>query len=203
MSEETDPADPDRPPSDEAAAARRRRGPRKATPEHLRNAALHYLERSASSEENLRRVLMRKVQRSARHHGTDAAEGAAAVEHLIKRFRETGLLDDTGFAEARAQSLRERGQSARSIRFKLIAKGVPAAVADEAVVAVDGPDASGAEREAAVRLARKRRLGPFADPERRTERREKDLAALARAGFSYDIALEVIDADPADLEAER
>lgn len=196
MSDDRYPADPDNP----DAPRRRRRGPRKATPEHLRNAALHYLERFASSEDNLRRVLMRKVQRSAHHHGTDAAEGAAAVEHLIQRFRETGLLDDASFAEARTRSLRERGQSARAIRFKLLAKGVPAAVAEDAVREIDGADASGAEREAAVTLARKRRLGPFADPAKRAERREKDLAALARAGFSYDIALEVVDADPADLE---
>ena len=182
--------------------AKRRRGPRKATPDHLRNAALHYLERFASSEDNLRRVLMRKVWRSAHHHGTDTAEGAAAVEDIIRRFRETGLLDDAQYAEARARSLRDRGQTARSIRFKLIEKGVAAAEAEQAIGAIDGADSSGAEREAAVRYARKRRLGPFADPERRAARREKDLAAMARAGFSYDVAQEVVDADPEDVADE-
>ena len=49
---------------------------------------------------------------------------------------------------------------------------------------------------AAFKLARKRRLGPFREPdsEVRAERREKDLATLARAGFSYDVAQQVIDA---------
>lgn len=192
--------DPSQIPDD--SATRRRRGPRKATPEHLRNAALHYLERFASSEDNLRRVLMRKVRRSAHHHGTDTAEGEAAVEDIIRRFRETGLLDDTQYAEARARSLRDRGQSARSIRFKLIEKGIAAAEAEQAIGAIDGADSSGAEREAAVRYARKRRLGPFADPARRAERREKDLAAMARAGFSFDTAQEVVDADPEDVADE-
>ena len=49
---------------------------------------------------------------------------------------------------------------------------------------------------AAFKLARKRRLGPFREPDSdaRAERREKDLATLARAGFSFDVAQQVIDA---------
>jgi regulatory protein len=55
-----------------------------------------------------------------------------------------------------------------------------------------------AELEAAATYARRRRLGPHRrDPEARAERRERDLAALARAGFSYAIAQQIIDADPA------
>ena len=58
----------------------KRRLPRQATAAYLENAALHYLERFASSSANLRRVLMRKVARSARAHGTDPAEGAGLVD---------------------------------------------------------------------------------------------------------------------------
>lgn len=203
MPEDSDPTDAADVASGDEPNKRRRRGPRKATPDHLRNAALHYLERFASSEDNLRRVLLRKVRRSANHHGTDPADGAEIVEDLIRRFRETGLLDDDVYAEGRARSLRERGQSARAIRAKLMQKGIDAASAEQAIAGIDGADASGAEWQAAVTYARKRRLGPFADPARRAERREKDMAALARAGFSFDIAQEVVDAERADLEAEE
>lgn len=51
-------------------------------------------------------------------------------------------------------------------------------------------------------LARRRRLGPF----RRTgreEHREKDMAALGRAGFGYQIARKVVDAeDPDAIQTE-
>ncbi len=50
---------------------------------------------------------------------------------------------------------------------------------------------------AALRYARRRRLGPFCRGDR-FERREKDLAALARAGFGVAFARPVIDADDAD-----
>ena len=49
------------------------------------------------------------------------------------------------------------------------------------------------EWQAALALARRRRLGPFRPAADRAEHRTRDLAALARAGFNYDLARKVID----------
>jgi regulatory protein len=49
---------------------------------------------------------------------------------------------------------------------------------------------------AALALAKRRRLGPFRSPGVRAANRMRDLAALGRAGFAYDIARQVIDGDP-------
>ncbi len=174
----------------------KRKAPRKATPRYLENAALHYLERFATSAENLHRVLMRKVERSARHHGADRDEGARIVEDLIGRFLESGLLDDRLYSEGRVRTFRRRGNSTRTIRAKLLAKGVPFDVIEAALKGGDP------ESAAAARLARRKRLGPWRAACARKERREKDMAALARAGFSYDAALEIIDAETVeDLES--
>jgi len=185
----------------------RNRAPRKATPKYLENAALYYLSRYATSTENLRRVMMLKVMRSAKHHGTDVEDGAALIEAMIGRFLGSGLLDDWAYARTRADSLHRRGNSARSIRGKLKQKGV-----DDDVIAAaldargeDSEDGEDPELTAAVTLAKRRRLGPFSQEARRAESptgtkkelseetREKHLAALARAGFSYDVARRVID----------
>ena len=46
-------------------------------------------------------------------------------------------------------------------------------------------------------------LGPFRRAEERAERRDRDIAAMGRAGFDWDTARKVIDAaDAADLEAD-
>ncbi len=56
---------------------------------------------------------------------------------------------------------------------------------------------------AALACARRRRLGPYRPPTERKPKREKDLASLARAGFAYDIARRVVEAETAeDLERE-
>jgi regulatory protein len=173
-----------------------RRAPRKATPRHLENAALWYLARYQATARALERVLLRRVERSARHHGTDAAEGRAFIADLIARYRRAGLLDDAAFARARAASLQARGVSQRRIRARLREKGAGEAEIDAALAALAGADPeANPDLAAARRTARRRRLGPFRGAAEREARREKDLAALARAGFSYDIARAVIDGD--------
>ena len=171
-----------------------RRKPRKATAAYLERVALWYLERYAASSAGLRRVLERRVDRSATEHGTDSDEGREMVRALIERFERVGLLDDRQFAENRARSLHERGTSVRMIRSKLMAKGIAPHLIDGAVDALSD-DLGDLNVLAAVRYARRRRLGVFRDPAKREERREKDLAAMARAGFGYDTARQIVDAD--------
>lgn len=178
-----------------AETARRRREPRRATPDYLERAALHYLERFATSSANLRRVLMAKVTRSARAHGTDPEEGAAFVDGLIERYRRSGLLDDRGYADMKAGSLRRRGVSARGVRAKLAAKGLDPDIVEHALERVDEDAATDPDLQAAVKLARRRRLGPFRDPRHRAACRERDMAALGRAGFDFETARRVVDAD--------
>lgn len=181
-------------PSSDRTRIRPRRGPRKVTPSYLENAALAYLQRFASSTENLRRVLMRKVIRSARHHGTDADEGARLVEALIARYVRAGLLDDRLYAETKTRSLQRRGASGRMIRVTLRAKGLDADLVEAAVA--DRTEGEGdPDLAAAVNLARRRRLGPWRPSSQRAERRDRDLAALARAGFPFEVARIVVDAE--------
>ncbi|MBO6561612.1 MAG: RecX family transcriptional regulator [Nisaea sp.] len=188
----------------EAAKGKPRRAkkvPKRITESYLKNVALWYLERYASSAANLRNVLMRRVRVSSAHHGTDPAEGAAMVEELIRRYGEAGILDDRLFAETRARSLAARGGSARMIQRKLMEKGVASADIDAALEAVR--EEGTGELDAAFRYARRRRIGPFRSAEKRAETRDRDLAALARQGFPFEIAAKVVDAESVEaLEAE-
>lgn len=179
---------------------------RKITERSIENAALFHLQRFATSAGNLKRVLMRKVRRAARAHGGDCedgliADGASIVDVVVSRFVQAGLLDDFRYAEGRAASLHRRGMSAGRIRQKLAQKGVGAEAADHALAALaaeTATEAAALDLTAAVNLARRRRLGPFRAPVDRPRMREKDLAALARAGFGYHLAVTVIDADCPD-----
>ncbi len=198
----------------------KRRGPRKATPKYLRNSALYYLERYASSSGHLRRLLLAKVARSARAHGADpeldpgidAEAGAAAVEALIAELLGAGLLDAARYAGERARILHRRGASMRAIRAGLRAKEIEADDIESALAALR-EEAAEPELAAALAYARRRRLGPYRGPDARAglreqgqrdkDLREKDLAALGRKGFGYDLARRVIEAgDLAELEDE-
>ena len=174
----------------------RRRGPRKATPKRLERAALHYLERYASSSENLRRVLMRRVERSARKYGTDREEGATAVDEIVRKFTELGYLNDKAYAEMRVAGLHRRGTSGRAIRYRLTLKGVPEDDIEAALEAL-AEDVVDPDRSAAIAYARRRRIGPWRR-DNRDRFRDRDLAALGRQGFSFDVALWIVDAESSD-----
>jgi regulatory protein len=161
--------------------------PKKITKSYLHNAALYYLQRYATSAANLRRVLMRKVKKSCAHHGQNEAECVPLVDELIERFAATGLIDDAVYARGRAESLRRQGRSKQAIHAKLQVKGLKKTQIDEALAIVDLEE--DAELRAALHLARKKKLGPWrvkdADP-------KKEMAAMGRAGFSFDVARKVL-----------
>ena len=77
-----------------------------------------------------------------------------------------------------------------------------ALVAVDQALDADRAETPKAELHAACAYARRRRLGPWHVSEREA-RRERDLAALARQGYSVDTARQVIDAPSVEeLEAE-
>lgn len=159
---------------------------------------MRYLERYAASARHLERLLLAKVRRSAERHGTDAKAGADFVRALIERLAGAGILDDLRYAQGKASSLRRRGGSRRSIRAALAARGIARDDVEAAIAAADeAGEAQEPDLAAARRFAERRRLGPWRRADR-AEHRLKDLAAMGRAGFAYDLARQVIDGAPED-----
>ncbi|RKG73141.1 regulatory protein RecX [Corallococcus terminator] len=191
-----DPTDRD---GDRRREPRKPKPPRKVSARYLENAALHYLKRYAATVSQLKRVLMRRVDRSVKFHGGDRAEAVGWVEALTQKLIRNNLINDGAYAETKAHSLRASGRSARVITQKLRMKGVAQELVQQKVAEAT-QDVS--EDAAALIWARKKRLGPFRrDASTRADNRQRDLAALARAGFSFTIAKRVIDgtADEAPL----
>ncbi len=152
----------------------------------MEEQALRYLDRFDASAARLTRVLSCAVQKRARAEGFDPAPLLTFIPELVARYTASGLLDDRRFAHNLGRSLVERGASRAKIRAKLGERGI-APTTIEQVLAELVPDAD-TELEAARALVRRRRLGSerqraATDPDVR-----RDLAVLARAGFSYEIA---------------
>lgn len=172
--------------------------PRKMTQARLTNIALHYLDRYASSAQNLKRVLQRRVYKASLYHeDLDIKTAHGWIDDLIERYLRSGLLNDLAYAETRARALMARGTAGRVIRIKLMEKGIAPDTIDQALKALEEEHAD-PELAAAIKLARRRRLGPYADPAKREDKKDKDMAALARAGFGYDMAQRIVECDDKD-----
>lgn len=167
--------------------------PKKISKTYLENAALYYLQRYATSAENLKRVLMRKVKKSCAFHQVPPEDFAPLVDDLVARYTASGLLDDAVFARARVMSLRRQGLSKQAIVAKLQIKGLSKSQIENALRLVD-EDHEDPEMAAALACARRKKLGPWRKaPLTDPKDRQKELAALGRAGFSYETARRALD----------
>jgi len=182
--------------------------PPKVDPASLEKAAVRHLQRYVATAEQLRRVLRRRLDRAVRlgdpEDLPDVEQVREDIEVVIARMQTAGLVDDRKLAFALAAELLRRGSSVPLIRMKLRQKGIEGELLDEAITSVLATSREAGidpELAAATAYARRRRLGPFRlRVAERAERRQKDLAALARRGFGYGVAKRVIDAeDPGDL----
>lgn len=190
MSEsETDWQDEDTGKAKRSEKDRKRRLPRKMTQRRLHNIALAYLDRYETSEAGFRAVLERRVFKAAIAHDENPDTYASMIEDEVKKALDAGFVNNARFATNQVYQQRGRGASARAISARLKAKGVE----DDLIQgALEGDERD--DDAAAIRYARRRRLGPYRLKDR-AERRERDMAALCRAGFSFGLAARVIDGD--------
>lgn len=191
---------------------RKAKKPRKISPDYLRNVALFYLERFAGTTYTLRQVLERRIRKAERFYEPEPAlrqQWDTWLDEVIAFCQEQGFVDDAVFAKARAKSLFHKGNSSRQIRAKLREKGVSTERIDAALAGLSENNAEGEATDliAARRYLQRRRRGAYRtnrpkDSDALHALYKKDLAALARVGFSYDIAKTALEDDIKDDRAE-
>jgi regulatory protein len=162
--------------------------PRPIDAEGLENLALGYVGRFATSRAKLIAYLRRKLREREW-----ASEEAPNLEAIADRLVTLRYVDDEAYASMKSGAMQRRGLGRRRIADALRQDGISEDLSSNAA-----PDA--VERwEAAHRLARRKRIGPFADdvPDRPT--REKQLAAFLRAGHDLDLARRWVDSPPGEL----
>ena len=169
-----------------------KRGPRRrALPPldegRLNELALRYVGRFATTRAKLRTYLARKV----RERGWDGPRDPDFAA-IAERFADQGYVDDSSFALAKSQSLTVRGYGKRRVIEALKAAGVEEG---ESAAARDHADAGAVS--AALRFARRRKVGPFADSTPRDPReRQKSLSAMVRAGHAFELARAILAMPP-------
>jgi regulatory protein len=172
-------------------AGRRRRPPAPLDEAALRDLALAYAARFATTRAKLLRYLARKLKERGW-----AGDRPADPEALADRLVALGYVDDVAFAAMKGRAMAARGLGRRRVVETLAAAGVAPEHRGEA-------PGEAAALATAIAFARRRRLGPFArvisdDP----AVRQKAMAAMLRAGHTLEAARKVLAARTAqDVEA--
>lgn len=175
-----------------ATRGRRRTAAKPIDARQIDELALAYAARFATTAAKLESYLKRKL-RERGYIDEHGGEGEPDVAGVVARCVAHGYVDDAVYGRARASGLLARGYGARRVEAALRGAGL-----DEALRARFAPGEA-ARRAAALRFARKRGFGPLGavrdePPEAAHKRREKQLAAMLRAGHDFAAARTVIDA---------
>lgn len=97
-----------------------------------------------------------------------------------------------------------KGFSAQKILYQCRVKGLSNTLSKDTLDSIDQIESNESninpDTLAAQRFAKKKRIGPFRTKEKTPDLIRRELSALARAGFSYDIAKKTIECESDEIE---
>ena len=146
--------------------------------------AIYYLSKYSSSKKNLEFILKKKIRRLSdekkiRFHLYNE------IQIIIEKLEKLNLINDQVFVESKIQSLQYQAKSKNYIKQYLLQKGIDKQLIEEQI-SLFYENNKNLEKENALKFAKKRNLLD------NDQDYQKKLSKMARAGFSYNIAKEIL-----------
>ena len=161
------------------------------TIEDIRKFSYSYLEKYSPSKQQLRTYLFKKLVKKNQKISSKK-EIFNLIDSVIASLDDQKLLSDKYYSDVKSKAFLKRGYSLNKIRYSLIKKGI-----DEKYIKASISKIKENESEpdffSAIKICKKRRIGPNREESNRALFYKKDISILARSGFSYEISKRVLE----------
>ena len=161
-----------------------------ATIDEIRNFAYSYLEKYNPSKQQLKTYLFKKLIK-INQKKSSKREVFNLIDSVISSLIDQKFLNDEYYSDAKSKALLRKGYSLNKIRYSLIKRGI-----DEKYIKASISKIKENESEpdffSAIKICKKRRIGPNREESNRPLFYKKDISILARSGFSYEISKKVL-----------
>ena len=162
-----------------------------ATIDEIRNFSYSYLEKYSPSRQQLRTYLFKKLIKK-NYKISNKREIFNLIDSVISSLVDQKFLSDKYYSDTKSKAFLKRGYSLNKIRYNLIKKGI-----DEKYIRASISKIKENESEpdffSAIKICKKRRIGPNREESNRSLFYKKDISILARSGFSYEISKKVLE----------
>jgi regulatory protein len=161
-----------------------------ATIDDIRNFSYSYLEKYSPSKQQLRIYLFKKLIK-INQRKSSKKEIFNLIDSVITSLVDQKLLSDRYYSDAKSKAFLKRGYSLNKIRYNLIKKGIDEKYIKDSISKIK-EDESDPDFFSAIKICKRRRIGPCREESNRTLFYKKDISILARSGFSYEISKKVL-----------
>ena len=161
------------------------------TIEDIKNFAYAYLEKYNPSKQQLRTYLFKKFIRN-RQTSFNKKELFNLIDEVVLILVDKQLLNDKYYSDAKSRVFLKRGYSLNKIRYSLIKKGIDAKYIKNSISKIK-EDESDPDFFSAIKMCKRRRIGPSREESNRSLFYKKDISILARSGFSYEISKKILE----------
>ena len=162
-----------------------------ATIEEIRKFSYAYLEKYSPSKQQLRTYLFKKFLKR-KNKIFNKKDLLDLIDTVISSLIGQKLLSDKYYSDAKSKVLLRRGYSLNKIRHSLIKKGIDAKYINNSISKIK-EDESDPDFFSAIKMCKRRRIGPSREENNRPLFYKKDISILARSGFSYETSKKVLD----------
>ena len=161
------------------------------TIDELRNFAYNYLEKYNPSKQQLRTYLFKKSLKK-KQKIANKKDLFNLIDEVISTLEDQKLLSDKYFSDMKSKALLRKGYSLNKIRYSLIKKGIKEKYIKASISKIKENE-SNPDFFSAIKICKKRRIGPCREESNRPLFYKKDISILARSGFSYEISKQVLE----------
>ncbi len=168
----------------------------KFTVEEMRNFAFAYVEKYAPSKQQLKTYLLKKYLSTStvklkKKNLTDL------IDIVLTDLEKNKFINDKFYSESKAKSMIQRGKSINKIRNYLLGKGINDKFINDTVNKIRDEN-SDQDFFSAIKICKKKRIGPARIQDNRALFYKKDISLLARNGFDFETSKKVMDLEKDD-----
>ena len=175
---------------------RNRKKTLQVTIDEMRNFALSYVEKYAPSKQQLKIYLLKKYLKFSTSN-VKKQDVNDLIDVVLSDLEKNKFINDKFYSSSKAKSMIKRGNSINKIRNYIISKGINDKFIKDTVEKIK-EDNSDQDFFSAIKVCKKKRIGPSRTEDNRTLFYKKDISLLARNGFDYETSKKVMDIDKED-----
>ena len=158
---------------------------------NLKDLAYSYLEKYSPSKQQLKVYLLKKYLTKIKG-SKSKKEVTSIIDKIILNLESNKFLNDEMYSDSKARMFLRRGYSLNKINQSLRNKGIEDKFVRQSIEKIKENQIE-PDFVSALKLCKRRRIGPIRPESNRELFYKKDMGILARGGFSFDLSKRVLE----------